>query len=33
MANEKIKLNDKVKTKKSKKGINIDKYETDEAKL
>ena len=32
MANEKIKLNDKVKTKKSKKGINIDKYETDEAK-
>lgn len=31
MANEKIKLNDKVKTKKSKKGINIDKYETDEA--
>lgn len=31
MANKKVKLNDKVKTKKSKKGINIDKYETDEA--
>ena len=31
MAKKKVKLNDKVNTK-NKKGINIDKYETDEAK-
>ena len=32
MANKKVKLNDKVNVKKNKKGVDIDKYVSDEAK-